>query len=182
MKFTKTITTIFAAVAVMAMSVMTVFAAPGDTSVTFAAGPVSITGVSVTSFGQVTLNGLQQSAQAGVGDFTVTDARGNGKGWSVQVSATRFKNGTSQLHDGALTVSDATGTAVGRSDDFAQSYIASNMTVATTPAAYVVVPASKGKGSFKFSGTKLTLDIWPSEAMAGTYTSTVTFDVVPNVI
>jgi hypothetical protein len=181
MKPSRIMTFIMAIMTVLAVCLPTAFAASGDTSVVFGGGPVSISGISVASFGQITLTCLNQTAQAAVGDFTITDARGNGKGWSVQVSATRFKNGTSMLHDGALTLSGTRGTAVGNSDNFDQSYIASPMTVTTTPAAYIVVPTSKGKGSYSFTGGNLSLDIWPSEVISGTYSSTVTFDVVPNV-
>lgn len=156
------------------------YAASAETDVTFGAGPVKISEIHVASFGQITLTGINQSARAAISDFTVTDPRGNAKGWSVQVSATRFKNGTNMLHDGALTLSGAKATVIGHSDEFDPSYIASPLTVTEMPKEYIVVPSAEGKGSYKFSDAELTLDIWPKEAMAGTYTATITFEVIPN--
>ncbi|SDO10417.1 WxL domain-containing protein [Acetanaerobacterium elongatum] len=181
MKISKLLTG-FAIVTVMVLTVVPMtYAASTNTNVTIAQGPLTISPVTIESFGQVTLSGQDQTADATINDFTVTDARGNAKGWSVQVSATRFANGTSLLHDGALTLSGTNGAAVGHSDKFEQSYINNALTVTTVPSNYVVVPVSKGKGTFSFSGGKLTLELWPSEVIEGTYTSTVTIDTVANI-
>lgn len=78
-----------------------------------------------------------------IGDFIVTDPRGNAKGRNVQVSATRFKNSTSLFYDGALTLTDAIGAKITHSDDFDQSYIASGLMVTETPVDFIEVPQSQ---------------------------------------
>ena len=182
MKKVKIIVITIVMAAVMAVSVMPAMAATtGNTNVTLSAGQMSISSVTVENFAQVTLNGAEQTTNANVGNFSVVDARCNAQGWSVMVSATRFRNGGSTMHDGAMTLSGTTGAAVGKSDTFEQTYIKSSFVIKESPASYVAVPQSKGKGTYNFTGGKLSLEIWPSEAIAGTYTSTVTFDVVPYV-
>jgi hypothetical protein len=182
MKKTKIFVMTAVMAAVMAISIMPAMASStGNTNVTLSAGQMSISRINVENFAQVTLNGAEQTTNACVGDFSVVDARGNAQGWSVMVSATRFRNGGSTMHDGAMTLTGTTGTASGKSDTFEQSYVKPSFTIKESPASYISVPQSKGKGTYNFTGGKLALEIWPSEATAGTYTSTVTFDVVPYV-
>lgn len=59
--------------------------------------------------------------------------------------------------------------------------IANDISITSIPQNFVVAPESKGKGTYTVSGAKLMLDIWPKEALAGTYTSTLTIDLVTNV-
>ncbi len=181
MKLFKLITNFLMVAALLAATMPAALAASINTNIAMKSGPLTISPVTIGNFGGVTLTGQDQTAQADVNNFTVTDARGNAKGWSVQVSATRFTNGTSTLHDGALTLSGATGAAVGHSDKFEANYITSPCTVTTVPSNYIVVPTSKGKGTYTFSGGKLTLEIWPNEVVEGTYTTTITIDAVANI-
>lgn len=181
MKLFKMITNFVLAAAITLALIPAAFAASSNTNVTLKAGPFTISPITVGNFGQIILNGQDQTAQASISNFTVTDARGNSKGWSVQISATRFASGKNLLHDGALTISGTTGDAVGHSDSFEKSYIFNPTKITTVPSKYIVVPNSKGKGTFNFSGGILTLDIWPNEVLEGTYTSTVTIDVVANI-
>jgi|AGTN01.2.fsa_nt_gi hypothetical protein len=182
MKKTKVFVIAIVMAAVMAVSAIPAMAAStSNTNVTLSAGQMSVSSITVENFAQVTLNGAVQTSNANVGSFTVVDARGNGQGWSLMVSATRFRNGGTTMHDGAMTLSGTTGTAVGKSDAFEQSYIKPSFVIRESPASYISVPQSKGKGTYNFAGGKLTLEIWPSEAISGTYTSTVTFDMVPYV-
>jgi len=172
-------------VLVIALTISTMmpaaFAASVNTNLAIKPGSFSISPITIGSFGNLTLSGQDQIVQAVISDFTVTDARGNAKGWTVQVSATPFTNGTSALHEGALTISGAMGTSVGHSDTFDSSYIKNATTLTAVPSNYIVVPRSKGKGTFNFSGGKLELEIWPSEVVEGTYTSDITIDVVANI-
>jgi hypothetical protein len=172
--------TLFVIIAILS-SVNIAYAATGETDITIKSGPVKMSPITIGSFGQVTLTGLEQTAQTSVSDFTITDARGNAKGWKLQVSATPFTNGTYTLHDGVLTITGTQGTTVGKSDPFEQSWIAPSYKITSVPGDYISVPMLNGKGTFAFSGTKLNMELWPSEVMAGTYTGTITFDVVHNV-
>lgn len=170
-----------AAVSIAIFFIMSVSAQTASTDVTLSGGPVKLSAISVDSFGSIELTGLKQTAQASISDFTVTDPRGNAKGWNLQVSATRLRNGENYLHDGALKISGTKGQAVGKSDAFDQSYIKNDFVITEVPGNFIIVPESKGKGTFLFTDSILSLEIWPSEAIAGTYTTTITFDVVHNV-
>lgn len=166
------------------MTGFTIYAAESnksDVSITFGTGPVKISDIVIADFGTIGLTGKDQIAETTIEDFTITDPRGNGKGWNLQISATPVTNGTNRLHDGALSISGTKGAAVGMSDPFEQSYIKNTFIIKETPANYIIVPESKGKGTYIFSDARLSLEIWPREAYAGTYSTTITFDIVHNI-
>lgn len=156
------------------------------TTVEFKAGSFGFNTISVTPFNSgapIALTGADQTVSAAVNDFNVTDARGNNKGWILRISATQFSNGAgSVLHEGALAISDASVTVQGNSDRFdGDCSVVNDISITSIPQNFIVVPESKGKGTYTVSGAKLWLDIWPKEALAGTYTSTLTVDLVTNV-
>lgn len=75
--------------------------AADDTNVTVTGASLGITSATATDFPGVTLDGTAKTATATLSDFTVTDARGNGAGWHVNVSATRFALWDATLNAGA---------------------------------------------------------------------------------
>lgn len=152
-----------------------------DVNITFGGGAVKISDITINDFGFIELTGTDQIAETNISDFTITDPRGNGKGWILQISATPFSNGINQLHDGALSITETKGNAVGKSDPFNQSYINNPFTIREVPGNYIIVPESNGKGTYIFNDAKLSLEIWPSEVYAGTYSTTITFDMVQNI-
>jgi len=75
--------------------------ASDDTNITVTGASLTITSVTASDFGGVTLDGLVKTDTAAVSDFTVTDARGTGAGWHVNAGATQFAIWDSTLNSGA---------------------------------------------------------------------------------
>lgn len=156
------------------------------TSVGFAQGPFSVGDISISAFNNgndVVLTGQDMILETQIADFQITDARGNNKGWMVRVSATPFEDANgNRLHEGALKISNLTLTAVGKSDPVDVNYVTpGELSLTNMPKPLIQVPESKGKGTYKASGTKLSLEVWPSEVLATTYTSTLTFELITNI-
>lgn len=61
------------------------------TSVAVASGVLGVVGPAVTNFAVVTLDGTPQAAEARLEPFAVTDARGIGQGWSLNLQATPLR-------------------------------------------------------------------------------------------
>lgn len=177
----KKLISVLIAISILILSIIQVSAASANTQVNLIGGQVTLSPITIGSFGDVVLTGLDQTVQANIEDFTITDARGTGQGWTLQVSAIRFGIGTNKMRDGALKITGAKGAPVGKSDDFDQSYINDSFVITEVPGNFIVVPQSKGKGTFTFTDAKLNFEIWPKEAIGGTYSTTITFDLVHNI-
>jgi hypothetical protein len=169
---------------VMLFMLLTATAAMAVTAtVEFKPGPFSMGSMTVNSFGDVNLTGQDQYIETTINDFQVVDARGNNKGWIVRVSATPFQDGSgNMLHEGALKISGLSVRSVGNSDVVDSScVIADNLSVTSIPQNLVYMPESRGKGTYEVSGTRLTLEAWPKEVLATSYTATLTFELITNV-
>jgi hypothetical protein len=156
------------------------------TTVQFQPGKFSTSTISIEPFNNgdpVQLTGSDQRIETTIDDFSIVDARGNNKGWILRISATPFDSGSGEtLHEGALTLSGAVVNAVGNSDRFdGDCTVKNDIALSGIPQNFIVVPVSQGKGTYTVSGAGLSLDVWPKEALAGTFTSTITFDLVTNV-
>ncbi|HUN33124.1 MAG TPA: WxL domain-containing protein [Trebonia sp.] len=151
-----------------------------------------------------TLNGLgQQIVDTTAADqgYTVDDATGSSAGWHVTVSATTFTNGSATLPDtgsfsttGSVTSATAT-TAPSQActsagdctlpDNTATTYPVAITTAATTPTPVTVynAAAASGIGSTDIGGSTSTNPVgwWihvPGTTTPGTYTSTITINVI----
>jgi len=156
-------------------------------SVTLMAAPsalaqvLSMTVVTVTDFAPVTLDGTTKTTTATMDNFSVTDDRGTGEGWSITVSATQFRQ-----WDGAAYVAGGRTLPAGSLSMPAPTVAA----VATesppptiTPGPYLIDGSSikiasaapdTGMGTYDFtSGGPLTLTI-PASAYAVAYRGEVT--------
>ncbi len=152
-------------------------------TVEFKPGPFNVGGITIDSFGDVSLTGQDQYIETTINDFQVVDARGNNKGWIVRVSATPFQDGSgNMLHEGALKISGLSVRSVGNSDIVDSSCkIADNISITSIPQNLIYMPESRGKGTYECSGARLTLEAWPKEVLAASYTATLTFELIPNV-
>jgi hypothetical protein len=139
----------------------------------------SLSTISVDSFNNITLDGTTQDTTANINSFTVKDARGTGKGWSVTVSASPFTNGEkilspNSLEIGAPTVEklDSGSSEVHTIDTFG-GYIDNE-----SPLTMLTAKEHGGMGTFTIKPITMTLTLQPKEVYAGTYTSTITVQLI----
>lgn len=180
----KKLTLLLLVVAFLTLSMATSLAV--TTTVGFKEGPFTISDISINPFATaegISLTGQDQILETSINPFNIIDARGNNKGWLVRVSATPFEDSAgNRLHEGALSLSDLSVSAVGNSDAFDNTCrIADGISLTSIPQNIIVVPESKGKGTYSATGGKLMLEVWPKEVLATTYISTLTIELVTNI-
>lgn len=162
-----------AAAALLAAAPMA-HAATDDTSVTLEAGTPVLTAPAFGDFGTVTLNGARQNVNASVADWSVND-RGAANGWDVHVSA------TVPATAGAVTLATATMNLSAPDADAADelnastapSVLGGNIVGSGVTVADAADENGLGIWNLAQGATDLQLQI-PSDAKAGTYTSTIT--------
>lgn len=181
----KRIATALGVVVAFALSATPAIAAD-DTGINVLPGSLSVTNPMVANFPDLTLNGSAQSSSAAMDTFEVTDARGSGAGWRVQVSATQFCEwdsllsicvvGGKTLPTGSLSVPAPSVAANGTSSPVPSvtsgPYAVDGSTVTVASAS-----VGNGMGKYVFTPGNLTLSV-PASAYAKTYRSTVTVSVV----
>src|SRR5690625_3647718 len=154
-----------------------------DVSVTIESGGFHLETSSIDDFEKVTLNKDEKTYKTSFKDkFTVTDLRGSHDGWRLDVSASTFSNGDHELPKGSLTlepVSNVEGVGSGYVDLPSVS-MDSNKVIDDGSVKVLSASAGKGMGEFdfKFPSNALTLNVDASTAKTGTYTSTLTWDLV----
>ena len=106
----------------------------------------------------------------------VTDARGSGAGWNLQISATNFSDGLGHtLLPGAVSAITAACVA-GSACTAATNAITYPLTVTGTAVKFYTAAANTGMGKVNVTPTvNVTV---PGNTFAGTYTSTVTLAAV----
>ena len=163
-------------------------------------GTLTLTSPSSLTWSE-TLNGLDQSVvDVGAGDqqYTVNDATGTGAGWHVTMSATTFTNSSHTLaNTGTLStngsVTSISGTGAPTATCSATCTLPTNTTtypVAITTAASSPTPsviydtsANTGLGQVVIGGSTASNPVgwWlqiPASVYSGSYTSTVTLEVI----
>lgn len=129
--------------------------------------------------------------------FSVIDATGTNAGWHVSVSATTFTNGAHTLADSgtfSMTGSTASHSSTSQPTVTCETSCVTPTNSLSYPIAITTAPSSPlsvsvfsaalgtGSGSFVIGGSTAANPVgwWvriPGNALAGTYTSTITFDV-----
>ncbi len=194
MKKSRLITVVvgMALVAVLALPALA-SAEPSDfatdtTQAEFLAGYLSMSGITVHDFADVQIDGHSGATFAEMDVFGVTDARGSGEGWNLQIAATQFTRPEAfpaperRLAGGSLDL-----IALGvEKDDFNSS----ESTVINTHGAgaiddsssHVIAEAEtdEGMGSYVFTPGDLHLS-YPASVYAGIYTSDVTITLSSNI-
>ncbi len=157
--------------ALLAGTIAPASAAEGDTTVTFA-----LTGstLSVSVSDNATLNGGNTGSEAvsgQLGQVTVTDRRGGTAVWSAKASTTKFTTGTGNPESTSVTYNggaiSTTGTIV--------IVPKGTQTLTATPTEVAAPTSVVGNNTAAWNPT-LTVNL-PSDAVAGTYTGTVTTSV-----
>ncbi|WP_087972500.1 WxL domain-containing protein [Oceanobacillus rekensis] len=156
--------------------------ASADTSTvdtTLTGGSLSLENVSINPFKAVTLTGSTQSTTTTLPEFSVVDATGTGAGWNLNIKATQLATtGGQTLPENSLNISTPTITAENGSSDASVIGSGNGDINSTTGVKLLTAEEDEGMGTFKITNSTLTLNLQPKDTMAGTYTSTVTFDLV----
>ena len=119
-----------------------------------------------------TLDGTDQTATYAP-ILGLVDARGNGFGWNLQISATTFSDGSGHTLNQGTVASVAQACHAGSTCTAATSSgITYPLTIGTTGAKFFVAAVNTGLGKIDVTPT-INVAI-PGNAYAGTYTSTVT--------
>ena len=164
------------------------------------AGPLTLTSPTALAWSG-TDNGLNQSlvdTTTAHQSYLVNDATGSGAGWHVTASASTFTTGTAALANSGTFVT--TGSTSSITSANAPSPVCSSgstcllplntstypvafTTAATSPTALTIydAPALTGLGSIIIGGGANPVGWWlnvPASASAGTYTSTVTLQII----
>lgn len=148
-----------------------------ETGTDITGGDVSLSTVTASSFGVVTLDGTTQTVQAPLNTFDVTDARGTGEGWKVSVVAGQFTDSTSgRIMDAGSLVIDAP--AVSLKDDGSSALTtitqAGGVIDNGTGVKLLSAAVDGGMGSYTVAPASMTLTLKPGKVYAGNYASTVT--------
>ncbi|MCB8913381.1 WxL domain-containing protein [Rhodococcus rhodochrous] len=170
-----------AAVAAVGLAATTALLAPAvasaqeDTTTTFAitGGSLNITAQGTADLGAVATGAQEVSGP--LGDVTVTDARGSQAGWGVTVSSSSF------VVDG---VAENPTTIPATAVDYAPGTPTETGTITATgtdatglDTAKSVMAGTAAQGNNTASWTPTLTVTLPSDALAGTYTGTVTTSV-----
>ena len=165
----------FITIGIAAVALVAATAAFGSALTTTA----TVTGTSGISLGlptnptiSDTLDGTNQTVTYAP-QLAVTDARGTGAGWNLQISATPFSDGSGHtLAAGTITAAAQACHALSSCTSATTSGIALPLTLSTGPAKFFNAAAASGLGQLDVTPT-VSVAI-PGNSYAGTYTSTVT--------
>ena len=147
------------------------------------------------SYGELGNNTTTTTAQQ---SYLVNDATGSGAGWHVTASATTFTTGTAALPDSGTFVTTGSTTSVTSANapspvcssgatcllpSNTSTYPIAFTTAATSPTALTICDTAilTGLGSIIVGGGANPVGWWlnvPASAVAGTYTSTVTLQII----
>jgi len=105
----------------------------------------------------------------------IVDARGDGSGWNLQISATTFTSGLHTLAAGSVTAAAQTCKAGSTCTPASNNIIGLPLGITTTAAKFFNAATNSGLGKLDITPT-INVAI-PGNAYAGTYTSTVTLAV-----
>jgi len=185
------ITTLVVGMALVGMLALPALAsaAPEDvatdtTQAEFLAGYLTMTGITVNDFTDVQIDGTSGSTFAEMSDFGVTDARGSGGGWNLQIEATQFTRAALPVRTLDGMSLDLTGLSVSKDDvnsSDAAVIEAHGAAGIDDSASHIIAVAEtdEGMGSYVFNPGDFEL-AYPASVYAGIYTSDVTVTLGSN--
>jgi len=153
-------------------------------SVAVKAGQLSESAPTAVAAASVTLNGDDQTTTYSMG-LTVTDATGSAAGWKMTISATQFSDGGANTLPSDAQYIGTTPTATCISVVSSSTHCspptntvsyASALTITTLAQKFFNAAANTGMG--KFTVTPTVSVVIPANAVATTYTSTVSVAIV----
>ncbi|MCL7748695.1 WxL domain-containing protein [Halalkalibacter alkaliphilus] len=148
----------------------------------FSGGSLNIEVPASTTFTSLQLSGTVQTTTANLDNLTVVDSTGSGNGWNVKVTASPLQRTTDQytLPENSMRLLAPTVTAGEGSSS--ESAIVTNGGVIDNSLGVLLLnaPEAEGKGTFNtsFAENALSLTLSPDTALAGEYSTTLTWNVV----
>lgn len=143
-------------------------------------GKLTMDQPNVGDFAPITLTGDLQTSDATISGFKITDGRGTGEGWKIMITATQFTDVTTNrtIPMDSVQITAPKITARGGSSDVNTLTVFSG--TIDNPVGLKLISASKngGMGKYDADTTPMTITLLPKNTFAGTYTSTLTFDIV----
>lgn len=161
--------------------------ATAETTVTVRPGPLSLSGITVSDFDAVTIDGTATLTPATLSDFAVADFRGSGAGWHLTAQATQFAEydaetgyvpGGATLAQGSLWMDAPEVSPVGDTSSPAPVVPPGPHAIDIDGVVtFATAAADTGMGEYAFTAASLNLSL-PADVRATTYRSTVTVDLV----
>jgi choice-of-anchor A domain-containing protein/uncharacterized repeat protein (TIGR01451 family) len=147
---------------------------PGCTAtVLIMSGPLSITAPAAAFLGSAVTGG---TISGSLGKVQITDDRGLGAGWTVTVSATDFTTGNGTLAE-TIPVSDASYSITGFTQTSGPATFTAVPAITLAAGMQAVVTATSVGGNDSAAWDPLIDVSVPSDAVAGSYTATITESV-----
>jgi hypothetical protein len=186
------VTAALAVVSAFAVVPVAAQAADTDATGTLTAGVLTNTAPAIAAF-SATLSGVNQTVNAAVGGWNVTDATGSNAGYSVTVAATApvvtVADGADpdSLPDvvpsgsgGSLTLTATTAPAAAGNPAVTGPVAQAPQLLSTTAATIQNAAATTGQGEWDFAADNGTTEkrlavVIPGDASAGAYSSTLTY-------
>lgn len=146
---------------------------------TLTPGSLELKSVPNLNFGKEKITDQALKIQIDGGKVTVSDSRGSGAGYTVDVALTTFTSGTHTLAGSTLTLKNANG--ISQNND-GKTVSDTKDAVLTDTSAKNIITAAKdqGMGIWDYTISKSTLDV-PLGAYAGTYAGTLTWTLTSGI-
>lgn len=134
----------------------------------------------IGDFSQITLTGDVQTTTATMEGFKITDGRGTGEGWNIMITATPFIDTATQrvIPENSVEITAPEITARGGASNI-NTITASSGTI-DNPVGLKLLSAAPngGMGKYDAGESQMKITLLPKTTFAGTYTSTLTFNII----
>lgn len=166
----------------MAASAQTLESETTEVQVTVESGGTALDVQDNAEFEKVTVSPSTLKYKTDYGQTNVTDLTGTHEGWEVRVQATLFKNGDDTLPQGSIKLespSDVKG-LYGISENVKPSKLNNPGIVDSGVTSVIKAEQGEGMGEHEvdFGNGAIEVTVKPEFVKAGTYTSTLTWDLV----
>lgn len=137
----------------------------------------------ITSGGDVTLpsdtlNGAQQTTALALSNLGIVDASGSGAGWHVTVDAPQVSAGSKTLPTGSVQLDPVQSVSKVDTTSSATPAISTSSVAPVDTGSVTLLDAAAGDGMGSYSAALKNLTvIIPASAYAGTYTTTLTYNL-----
>jgi hypothetical protein len=151
--------------------------AQSETTATVTGGDLDITIPVAGDFEEAFITGADQTTEASLGTFNVSDLTGTGDGWAIQAQATQFDGASHDLPLGSLSMSQPGVTSLGTDSPDPDIEVGPYVIDAVTAVPLAAAGANEGMGVYTFGATDLTLAL-DAAVFEDAYDSTVTISLV----
>jgi hypothetical protein len=128
----------------------------------------------------ITLTGDVQTTTSTMGAFNITDGRGTGEGWNIMITATPFTDTATQKIIPQNSIEITTPEIIARGGASDVSTITASSGTIDNPVGlkFLSAAANGGMGKYDVGESQMKITLLPKSTFAGTYTSTLTFNII----